>query len=174
MERVMACDKGLTVEEAPDSRPLSKSNIASAFKLVDPDDGDYSDANSSKSSMINTRLDAESLKREHFRRRADGNYILALSNVIQEPESPPTVLEAENPREKSRFNYLFADLSHSSKSSSGSDAERVSGDQKCIVRENTGKLRTATLAEMRMHQSLFPQKRARDVSQEPIRQLWQL
>ena len=103
----------------------------------------------------------EEVSEKKFERREDGNYIMELSGVIQKPENDPNILDT-NSNESSRFNYIFADISN------------TSDGIKCYVREKNGVLRTATLAESRMHTQLFPAEKAEELRQRKLTILWQI
>lgn len=81
-----------------------------------------------------------------YQRRRDGNYVMALSGVVEEPEEPPKILEHQNSRETNqRWKFIIADIS-----------QPVDADRAVYVRDNDGTLRTATRTEREIHSSLYP------------------
>jgi hypothetical protein len=100
-----------------------------------------------------------------FQRRRDGNYVMALSGVVQPPEDAPTVIERQNPRETNqRWKFIIADISKPA------GAERA-----FYVRDNDGTLRTATRMEREIHLSLYPltvKEKAEEGHDLP--ELWQI
>ena len=111
-------------------------------------------------------------------RRLDGNYILALDGVAAAAATDsdhPRVLEEKNPREtNARWRFLFADVPSGCQSEPSVPGSSSSEDRPVLVRDNDGTLRTATLAERKMHFRLHPVKDTQRLPQQSTQEWWDL
>jgi hypothetical protein len=122
-----------------------------------------SSGNDSKTTVA-SKGDEES-KELGFARRADGNYILPLSGVVEVPEQPPRILESTNPRETNkRWKFMVTDIG---------EIENES-EREMRVREHDGTLRTATRLERKMQMQLYPLNPIRARSRRGLRDLWEI
>ena len=157
-------DPEFAIRESPDGAPLRSGSTAKGLPLSVYD----ASAPSKKSSPSPASSDSQQLTAERFKRRPDGNYIMPLSGVIEEPEAAPTIIEPQNPREANRrFKFIIADTSEQE---GGCDEESA----QMFVRDNDGTLRTATRAERRMHYHLYPLRPAAELEKGNATDLWRV
>ena len=167
MEEMLGVGMGRRIQEAVDGRVREAKVVRPMFVLKkDPLVAQVGEAKRSESESHSEKKvvsTGEEVPVESFERRPDGNYIMALSGVLEPKEDPPVIMERQNPREQNRrWKFMIGDLS----------ADVPVQERQVLVREHDGTLRTATRQEREMHLSLYPQESEQELNLPKTRQLW--
>ncbi|KAI3644003.1 hypothetical protein MP228_010167 [Amoeboaphelidium protococcarum] len=208
MELMLGVGDQPRLKEHPDLREYERVNTRPLFVMSSDEDNEDSSSENGKSSSQSIKAGVvqdvslisskqlEKMGNDKFLRRKDGNYILPLSGIAQEPEEPVQIIEKQNPRETNlRWKFMISDVSPGTEAQAYVSSARktltehtdqelkqmenqrwANAEEKCamMVRDNDGTLRTATKEERRMHLELFPLRSATAIAQNDNRRLWQV